>query len=539
MSASLLVVTPTPSLGDMLRKSLEQSGSYTVHVARNRSEAVVRADEESSEMVFLDLELGEKNVTEIAKSLRTIKPTINLFVLCGDETPPALDAIRPWALVRKPFHITEIIKMIKNPQENQVLPVADLAWLGDASKAAQQLTRITLGSSAQAALITRNNELWAYAGGLSQEAAKEVAQTVSRTWDSQKGSDLLRFIRLESTRAEHMLYATFLLEGTILALVFDAETPFSTIRSQASKLMTSLEPTAEPQQSAPAVKKPTPQFVVAAKDQYEDDDENDDLEIPHITDILKDIPIPNPSASSSSSSLIRSQTASLPADGETRQAPSLSRATVFSREQSPAVRLTSNPANVNNPAEEPEISINGIDVTAPAPPKQRPLTPLATPKEGEQAETRPTPTTEAKRSLKLEPVTAGLYHLAYACLLVPRFVSHAIVGDLANYISDWMPNICVAFGWRLEHLAVRPEYVQWVVNVQPNTSPGHLMRIMRQQTSEKIFAEIARFKKENPSGDFWAPGYLIMGGNQPHPAQLVKDYIRETRERQGIENPRR
>jgi hypothetical protein len=63
------------------------------------------------------------------------------------------------------------------------------------------------------------------------------------------------------------------------------------------------------------------------------------------------------------------------------------------------------------------------------------------------------------------------------------------------------------------------------------------MRIMRQQTSEKIFAEFVRTKKENPSGDFWAPGYLIMGGTQPHPPQLVKDYIKQTRTRQGYSEP--
>ena len=96
-----------------------------------------------------------------------------------------------------------------------------------------------------------------------------------------------------------------------------------------------------------------------------------------------------------------------------------------------------------------------------------------------------------------------------------------------------MPNICIAFGWRLELLAVRPEYLQWVVNVPPTTSPGYLMRIMRKQTSEKIFAEFPRQKSDNPSGDFWAPGYLIMGGSQPHPSKLVKDYIKRTRERQG------
>ena len=33
---------------------------------------------------------------------------------------------------------------------------------------------------------------------------------------------------------------------------------------------------------------------------------------------------------------------------------------------------------------------------------------------------------------------------------------------------------------------MRPEYLQWVVNVQPNTSPGTLMRVVRQQTSDTL-----------------------------------------------------
>ncbi len=94
------------------------------------------------------------------------------------------------------------------PRQYKLHLKPSLPWLNDPTKAAQHLTRITLESSAQAALITRKNNLWAYAGSLSQNAAKEVAQTVTRNWDGQKGSDLLRFIRLESTKAEHMLYAT-------------------------------------------------------------------------------------------------------------------------------------------------------------------------------------------------------------------------------------------------------------------------------------------------------------------------------------------
>ena len=43
-----------------------------------------------------------------------------------------------------------------------------------------------------------------------------------------------------------------------------------------------------------------------------------------------------------------------------------------------------------------------------------------------------------------------------------------------------------------------------------------------------------RVYKKNPSGDFWAPGYLIMGGSQPPPVQLIKEFIGQTRQRQGI-----
>src|ERR1043165_5044639 len=174
-----------------------------------------------------------------------------------------------------------------------------LQWLGDPMKAAQHLTRLTLESSAQAALITRGDSLWAYAGQLSQGAAKELAVAVTRHWDGQKGSDLLRFVRLEATKAEHMLYATRLADEVVLALVFDAETPFSTIRMQAGQLVNRLstestaevaeKPVAQPQQPPASYEAPT-QYVV------EEEEEGDlEAEIPDITDIINDVPPPIPS----------------------------------------------------------------------------------------------------------------------------------------------------------------------------------------------------------------------------------------------------
>lgn len=521
MPADLLFVTPSATYGETVRQALDDTNFYRVHVVNNKASAIVRADEVGVPLAMLDLALGDDWVHEIGIALRTVRPSINLAILCEEQgDPPAFDGLRPWIMVRKPFRMSEFMNAISKPQPppSPSTPQPSLSntqmmmpWLSDPNKAAQHLTRITLESSAQAALITRKNDLWAYAGGLSQQAAKEVAQTVTRNWDGQKGSDLLRFIRLESTKAEHMLYATRLATDTVLALVFDAETPFSTIRNQASQLLNDFSDS------------PAKQAQNNLAPELEQDEE---VDVPQISNILSDIPDPEP-ASTPDFNLPREPEIFDP--NQTRVAESLSNASVFSREESPSrVRnqVTTAETAKSVRRSETQTVLDEVQVTAPS----RPKTPV---KSSESDVTRESPSTEAAKKLVVEPITAGLYHLTYACLLVPRFANHYITGDLSERLSEWLPNICIAFGWRLEYLAVRPEYLQWVANVQPSTSPGYLMRIIRQQTSEKIFAEFSRLKKENPSGDFWAPGYLIMGGTQPHPSQLVRDYINQTRNRQG------
>jgi REP element-mobilizing transposase RayT/DNA-binding response OmpR family regulator len=530
MPADILVITTSPELEDSIRQTMEKTGLYRIHAVTNKSSAVVRADEIGAPLAMLDYALNEDLVLDIGSALRTIRPSINLIILCDDDTTPhSFDKLRPWILVRKPFRMSNFMSAISQPQSSPAKPTASqesnpLSWLSDQNKAAQHLTRITLESSSQAALITQKNNLWAYAGSLSQNAAKEVAQTVTRNWDGQKGSDLLRFIRLESTKAEHMLYATRLTTDTVLALVFDAETPFSTIRNQASQLISDLDKEPEPQKQAQPV-------------ESADMDQGESANIPHIKNILTNIPTPNPEPATTHEFRLPPKKESFDPN-ETRISTSLSNAAVFKREESPSIHYDKLPQakQTKTPeasAQPPKNLFEQVDVTAPSMPRLRPETPVARPAPGETDTTRESPTTEAERKLVVEPTTAGMYHLTYACLLVPRFSSHYLTGDLTDKVGEWLPNICIAFGWRLEFLAVRPEYLQWVANVQPNTSPGYLMRIMRQQTSEKIFSEFPRMKKENPSGDFWAPGYLIMGGTQPHPQQLVRDYIRQTRQRQG------
>jgi len=530
MTTPVLVVTPSPNFGESIRAALEQTESYRVLIVSNKVPAIVRAEEESCRLAILDLDLGEQWVEDIGQALRTVIPDMKLFILAGDELPPALDSIRPWTLLRKPFQVATALTALARPGTPPeparlvTSPLGELPWLTDVNTAAQHLTRLTLESSSQAALIMRDNEVWAYAGELSQPAAQEVAAVMSRNWDGETEGDLLRFARLEATRAEHILYATRLAPGMQLGLVFDAETPFGTIRSQAGKLGSLLgrdasAPEPEAVSVAPLTWKPIPPPASTAEGEM-NGDADEDIPIPEIQNILRDVPSPEP----------QRRVEPPPGDADA------TRRTVLPR--SPGAGLLNRVITTEPPATEYPQTVVSRSAA-------RPQSPVAPPKPGDIEHTLPRslvgfsgPGADARR-IALEPVHAGVYHLTYACLLLPRFTEHYLTGEVADKLSEWMPIICVAFGWRLEYLAVRPEYLQWVSNVPPATSPGYVMRIMRTQTSEKVFAAFPGLRKDNPSGDFWAPGYLIMGGTQPHPSQLVKDYIKQVRQRQGSDKPMR
>jgi REP element-mobilizing transposase RayT len=576
MTTNLLVVTPQKSFGALIQKGLD-AGRYSVFSTSDFSEAIHYVRKTNCPVAILDAELEdvELSVLDIGFALRQIKPDIQFALIIRPGQDVDITSLAPVATLIKPLSLPDLSKLleklaapvVKNKNLSADSPMLEtdipervlaetsrLMWLKDVSKAAQHLTRLTLESSAQAALITRQNELWAYAGQLSREAAQELAQSVQRYWDSESESDLLRFVRLQSTEAQHMLYARKLSANMILALVFDAETPFSTIRSQAGKLVKNLSESAfnETGQSptvtdVPPV--PVPDFNTVDESEYDED-------LPPISELLGDVPPPIPPkrAPAPRTNLAREQQPAVDtADSgtsahETKEYPKEPiHEKSFSWESSPAVHRDVYKRPV--PAMDETFASKNIDTETKNQVETRAMEisdDLAlTRKQGVRKdpeaviETRPQLVAESMADVAhrilLEPASPSMVNLTYACLLIPRFDHHHLTGDSVDRLNDWVPQVCVAFGWRLEHISVRPEYLQWVVRVPPSTAPGYIMRIIRQQSSDRLFAEFPRYKVENPSGDFWAPGYLIMGSSQPHPQKLVRDFIKQTRARQGLE----
>lgn len=141
---------------------------------------------------------------------------------------------------------------------------------------------------------------------------------------------------------------------------------------------------------------------------------------------------------------------------------------------------------------------------------------------------------DSNQDVLLEPVYPESYNLSYTCLLIPRFPSHQLKGDLADLLPQWLQQVCISYGWSLEFITVHPDYFQWAIIVTPSTSPSYFMQHIRYETSKMILSHFGQIKRENLSNDFWAPGYLVVLGTRPHPEDMIRQYLRLTRSQQGL-----
>jgi len=513
MAVSVLVVTPVSGFGELIRQVLEETGGYRVTLVYSGTEALARAKGSPPDLCVLDQDLDDMPFQELAEALRTQAPDHLLVLISLDEEADDQTERYPAAgYVPRPFYMPRFLEVMTEVAEKSGLDLTSSSpapaksrtpsarrtdtqsltppyWLQDVDLAAQHLTRLSLEADSQAALITRNEKIWAYAGELPQKAAKELAVALAHYWDDDGGGDLARFLRLETTGDEHMLYATTLGGEYVLALVFDAEMPFFEIRSQASSLARALMYT--PDEWAQEAGSPP------------------DIE-PEVRDVSPPV---------------------LEEDWESVEADARPVEEVFITEDE---RLEK-----REPFGEATLKLQG------APPfVETAETELAREAQEEKLPSYPLPYLAPEEPIKEEVPFVGVdssrggqqqvYALGFACLLIPRMPDHRIKGDLAKCLQDWVVKLHLAFGWRLKQLAIAPESLHWLAETPPDTSPGRIIEVIREHTSQRIFKEFPRLKEDNPSGDFWALSYLQISGATPLAQAQIQDFIRQTRLRQGV-----
>ncbi len=514
-----MIVAPEPNFGEQISQALQEAGYFPLLVS-GIAEATFVVRDEKYPIAILDCNLPDPGTEYLAAELRArIKDLRIAFIHREDCKGEQIKIQRARDIaLPKPFFLPDLLEVInlwvaeKNDaavavhpdQETQEIP-SELAWLQDVNRAAQYLTRLSLEANAQAALILRNSKIWAYAGQLAQSAAEELANFVGHYWANGDGSDLARFVRLDTTGSEYMLYATSLGSGFILALSFETEMPFSEMRAQTGKLARRLtSPPTELPTKISGDPVPKPQSHPEDVDDYSPEDwvPEDDFSIAE----------PEEAFSEEDEAIIARQRAMFEDLLSTLDIPD------------PDGISTSLNMQENLPV---EVESFGSATTQ----KSREPFPIA-------VDTEFSPSTEplTETDVQLEPVSPSLHDLAFACVLIPRLPEHHLTGVLTGLLNVEMMRLCLAFGWRLEHLAIRPQYLHWVVSVGPEVPAAQVIEKIRGQTSGLLFEEFPRLAKENPSHDFWAPGFMVIHGRRSLAGTLVKEFILQTRSRQGLDN---
>lgn len=161
-------------------------------------------------------------------------------------------------------------------------------------------------------------------------------------------------------------------------------------------------------------------------------------------------------------------------------------------------------------------------------------TPAPTPQTGHASEKLSASVSMFSEIPVMEPSLPNNSELAYSCLLIPRFSDHYLTGDITEDLVNWMKEICISYGWRLDAITIRPGYMQWVMTVPLTANPAQFMKITRQQTSQKIMEDYPRFRRKNLSLDFWAPGFSVFPGNHPQSMDSINNFIVQIRRQQGI-----
>jgi CheY-like chemotaxis protein/REP element-mobilizing transposase RayT len=579
----ILVASPHLAFGELLRLSLEESGQYRVRLVHNGTEARGSAGRAIFSLLILDADLKDCPFVDLAREIREQQPQARLILIPPDNNSqhPALQGLTADAYLNKPFYLPDLMETVERllaepfqpptptaptpPAQPQAVtrvqppepvPATERpAWLDNTSGSQRLLDEAAADERVQAALVLNGGQVCASSGILSPAALQELAAVLSRTWERHKNSDQARFVRL-SEGGEHLLYATSLNGSVALALACEVTLPLTRARGKVNLLarqLSELSPTPEVIVE-PAIPAP-PVAVTEPEGQDTSADDGDDMEMPDIRllELLDNAPSPDPMPQQSNhwepeaaaetspvslnlpwEQILTQPPARLPDDPPSPyDAPTIAIRPRKASSDSPTVAIRRQDSD-SDPAVPGEESSTGETRDLEPPPPILPPTDLSTDTPVDQSAPTPFFNPPYGSLLSVEPVSPTLSHLSYTALLLPRFPQHALVGELCEELGVWVPQLCLAFGWRLEGLAIRPDTLQFTLQVAPSVSPGNVVRILRQRTSQRIFSRFPELKELNPSGDFWAPGYLIISGSVPPQPNLLHDYVAQTRRRQGL-----
>ena len=372
----------------------------------------------------------------------------------------------------------------------------------------EDLNRQLASASAMAVVLLAGENVVATAGSLSATGVKVTVEAMMKYWPAAGMHDLNRTVGLLFDKQYVFLFAKFLPDGgTLLGLVFPLQTPLIRIRQDMTHFMRLLLEQAQTDRKPDMGLEQSLQSI----DIIGPIPDPELHQLPgiwemEISDLPEDLPVKKENFSTGQGKKPFS-----PAPEPWLDATD---APWSAADEAAEISPVSDwqPLNEEQQKDEDLVSIlqgkyHTQENLQPINVHQEPTTGLA--QSARQAaaafleDTRPCNLEKVQGSDDLQTVSDVTFYL------VPAAPCHFLIGELSGWLRRWMPALCETYGWQLGFLSVRPDYIKWTLVDFPETLIRKMLQVVRRQTSGRIFRVFPNLKADNPSGDFWAPGYLV------------------------------
>jgi len=481
----------------LLLNSLKGSGLRQVAAAGQVEKIREILKEGEFEALVVDLDAGEEFQQAWLQLVQEVQPSrLIIFPPDNDRLHPIVGLLRPETVLIKPFYLPDLLAALQGNQSDSSASLSPTLSESPSPAQPQQLLSDWLKeSNALGVIILRQAQPPLLVGNLENEDLREAGLVLGRFWQNERRTDLVRYFRPHIANRDVLLYATLLSEGAPLGLLFDAHTSLREARRVSQWFVdrwNDLPPEFLKNNRASSGELVLPaldeeELAQAAEDgSLEEGEPLTEFEQVRLDDLLGILPSPDPL--------------------EDEKVPS-------SQDWQPESDfLSSFEAEAN--ALSPQASVKEEPSFAESP------TALE--------ETRPS------RKTQLPPrgeEFTGEVRQSYTCILLPRSPQATLEGEIGEELRRWMPDFCATLGYTLESLDVEPRYWMWTVNLPPAVSPGHVVRIVRDQSAihlAKCIPDLAG------KGNFWASAHLILRSRNAPETWLIEDFIIRTRRRQGF-----
>jgi CheY-like chemotaxis protein len=247
----------------MLKESLEQDGEYVASVAHTGQEALEIASESPFDLAVVDLGIpavDDLDGEAVARRLRQKQSGLRLMLipLEGERLPSRLADLDVQGTLPKPFFLPDLPDMLdaaltkpmEAREETRAVPISSPQEIELAAEAVpggedhelsaqviRELEDLAEGINADSVLVTREGEVLASVGRLSQEEVGSLARVVSRGYQlSEQAAEIRggepKHFEQSMESDEHMLYALTVIEDVTLSALLPPHATLGFLRHQ-------------------------------------------------------------------------------------------------------------------------------------------------------------------------------------------------------------------------------------------------------------------------------------------------------------------